>query len=215
MTLYETLGLEVNATFEQIKANYKKFALRYHPDRNEGSPESNALFQDINEAYRILADPIKRQEYDNQLQVKPKTYSDRLHSTMAGAVEECISKEMTWTVTRWSHRDKPSLKNMLALWLLISLIVWYSASVATQVQSAPMRSRPKTTNEKLSDNVYVTISDVLIYIKPDIESMATYSVARGTEFIVLRTTKYFAYVSFTTDSGVKKGYVLLEKVRKK
>jgi curved DNA-binding protein CbpA len=215
MTLYETLGVEVNATFEQIKVNYKKFALRYHPDRNDGSPESNALFQDINEAYRILSDPIKRQEYDNQLEVIPKTYSDRLHSTMAGAVDECLSREMAWTVTQWKHRDKPSLKNMLGLWLLLSIIVWYSASITTQVRSAPMRSATTTTKEKLPDNVYVTISEVQIYPKPNIESNATYSAGAGTEFIVLRTTRYFAYVSFRTDSGVKKGYVLLDKILKK
>ncbi len=53
MTLYEKLDLDIHATPEQIKSNYKKFALRYHPDKNEGSAEANVLFREINEAYQI------------------------------------------------------------------------------------------------------------------------------------------------------------------
>ncbi len=60
---YKILELEKNASELQVKKAYRKLALRWHPDVNKGSNASQH-FRDINEAYRILANPSKRKHYD-------------------------------------------------------------------------------------------------------------------------------------------------------
>ena len=60
MDYYETLGVSKDATNEQIKKAYRKLALKYHPDRNQGDKGAEAKFKDISEAYAVLSDPEKR-----------------------------------------------------------------------------------------------------------------------------------------------------------
>src|SRR5437870_9433392 len=61
---YEVLGVGRGATAEELKRAYRKLALQYHPDRNNGDPQSEARFKEINEAYEVLSDQSKRQRYD-------------------------------------------------------------------------------------------------------------------------------------------------------
>lgn len=61
---YEILNLEKRASEEEIKKSYKKLALLYHPDRNQGNPESCEKFKEVNEAYTILSNSDKRKQYD-------------------------------------------------------------------------------------------------------------------------------------------------------
>jgi len=61
---YEVLGVDRNATEEDIKKIYRKLALKYHPDRNPGSKEAEEKFKEILEAYQVLSDPQKRATYD-------------------------------------------------------------------------------------------------------------------------------------------------------
>ena len=61
---YEILGVPSDASEKQIKAAYRKLAFQYHPDRNKGDPESAAKMKAVNEAYAVLSNPSKRQEYD-------------------------------------------------------------------------------------------------------------------------------------------------------
>ena len=61
---YEILGIAKTATPEDIKAAYRKLALKYHPDRNPGNKESEEKFKEAAEAYEVLSDTQKRQQYD-------------------------------------------------------------------------------------------------------------------------------------------------------
>src|SRR3989440_10046399 len=61
---YEVLGVGRGATAEELKRAYRKLALQYHPDRNNGDPQAEARFKEINEAYEVLSDQSKRQRYD-------------------------------------------------------------------------------------------------------------------------------------------------------
>jgi curved DNA-binding protein len=61
---YQTLGVERGASLEAIKKAYRKLALKYHPDRNPDKKDAEANFKKINEAYAVLSDPQKREQYD-------------------------------------------------------------------------------------------------------------------------------------------------------
>ncbi len=61
---YETLGLDRNASREQVKEAYRKLAFQYHPDRNPEDAEAAQKMKELNEAYAVLSDPKKRREYD-------------------------------------------------------------------------------------------------------------------------------------------------------
>ena len=60
---YEVLGVSKNATDEEIKRAFRKLAKEYHPDLNK-SPEAESKFKEIGEAYAILSDKTKREQYD-------------------------------------------------------------------------------------------------------------------------------------------------------
>ena len=61
---YKILGVDKNATAEQIKSAYRKLARKHHPDLNPNDKEAHKRFQQINEANEVLSDPEKRKKYD-------------------------------------------------------------------------------------------------------------------------------------------------------
>ncbi len=58
---YKILGIDKNASAEEVKRAYRKLAHEYHPDKQGGN---EAKFKEINEAYQVLSDPKKREQYD-------------------------------------------------------------------------------------------------------------------------------------------------------
>ena len=64
MDYYKTLGIDRNATSEQIKKAYRKLARKHHPDLNPNDTAANKRFQEINEANEVLSDPESRKKYD-------------------------------------------------------------------------------------------------------------------------------------------------------
>src|SRR5580692_2393728 len=61
---YELLGLQKNASAEDIKRAYRKLAMQFHPDRNPGDSVAEQKFKDLSHAYDILKDDQKRAAYD-------------------------------------------------------------------------------------------------------------------------------------------------------
>ena len=61
---YQILGVNRNASTDEIRSAYRKLAMKYHPDRNPGDKQAEEHFKEINEAYQVLSDSEKRARFD-------------------------------------------------------------------------------------------------------------------------------------------------------
>ncbi|MDQ3621635.1 MAG: DnaJ domain-containing protein, partial [Verrucomicrobiota bacterium] len=61
---YASLGLQKNATQDEIRKAFRKLARQYHPDVSKDKAAAETKFKEINEAYEVLGDPEKRKKYD-------------------------------------------------------------------------------------------------------------------------------------------------------
>src|ERR1017187_4749828 len=62
---YKILGVDKNATKDEIKKVYRRLAKKYHPDKNPGDKTSEEKFKEVTEANEVLSDPEKRKKYQN------------------------------------------------------------------------------------------------------------------------------------------------------
>jgi curved DNA-binding protein len=65
MKYYKLLGVAQNASQDEIKKAYRKLAMQYHPDRNQGNKQAEEKFKEISEAYAVLSEADKRKQYDS------------------------------------------------------------------------------------------------------------------------------------------------------
>lgn len=79
MDYYETLQISPDVSQDEIKKAYQKLILQHHPDKSEGS---SSLFIRIDEAYKVLKEPLKRKEYDSQQFEKQRSHLI-IHDTVA------------------------------------------------------------------------------------------------------------------------------------
>lgn len=75
---YLILGIDINASPEEIKTAYRRMSLKWHPDKNPDQDVTSKM-QDINEAYAILKDPLKRNRYDKEYQRYQATFNQEIH----------------------------------------------------------------------------------------------------------------------------------------
>jgi molecular chaperone DnaJ len=84
---YAVLGVEPEASADDIKAAFRRLAREHHPDATGGDPVSEQRYKEISEAYAVLSDPQKRQEYD-QARLGFGTWSSPWGSPFASTIEE-------------------------------------------------------------------------------------------------------------------------------
>jgi curved DNA-binding protein CbpA len=113
---YEVLGIAPSASTETIREAYRKLAFQCHPDRHQESEEANKKMQEINEAYAILSDPIKRREYD-----LPRGYSRRAPKFKKGSK---VKISFTCPSPYRGHTgvvDKEPDKDAFRFWYMVSI----------------------------------------------------------------------------------------------
>ncbi|MBO5103039.1 MAG: molecular chaperone DnaJ [Clostridia bacterium] len=71
---YDVLGVDKNASADEIKSAYRKLAKKYHPDLNKDNPEAATKFKEINEAYEVLGDASKKANYDQFGSANPNDF---------------------------------------------------------------------------------------------------------------------------------------------
>src|SRR5687767_9190411 len=91
---YKVLGLDKNASPEEIRKAYRKLARKLHPDLNPNDKEAHQKFQQVNEANEVLSDPEKRKKYDkygkdwqHAEQFEQQRQSQRQHRQQTGGHE--------------------------------------------------------------------------------------------------------------------------------
>ncbi|XP_050208791.1 uncharacterized protein LOC126659535 [Mercurialis annua] len=63
---YKILEVDYDASEDAIRSNYIRLALKWHPDKQKSEDSATSRFQEINEAYQVLSDPVRRREYDDK-----------------------------------------------------------------------------------------------------------------------------------------------------
>ncbi|MFC6996636.1 tetratricopeptide repeat protein [Rufibacter roseus] len=172
---YHTLGLSPNATAAEIKAAYKRLALKFHPDKNPGNVRAEEQFKLVNEAYQVLSNPRRRATYDlqrqyEQQQRQAQAYSNpRYHHTRSPAgYRERYYRQRPQQKANFSKRDIQIVLGVVLLALLLALglkLGWdhlvYSR-VVEQAQEAELTGQWEQAQE--------AYSTVLEY-KPELQEM--------------------------------------------
>ena len=94
---YQILGVAKDASLKEIKAAYRRQALRYHPDKNPGSEDAGKKFLEVYNAYEILSDPLKRQLYDEKLFYKETNYAADAYRRTARPVYTYTYQKVEYT----------------------------------------------------------------------------------------------------------------------
>lgn len=107
---YEILEIPVVASAEEIKKAWRKLAMRYHPDRNQGSLFARQHFQEIQEAYEVLSNPVLRSEYHMQRAVQyPGNRSQLPPITVADLLKQAEQDKAHWYGMDAFRMDHPAL----------------------------------------------------------------------------------------------------------
>ncbi len=114
---YALLQITRNASSEEIKKAYRRLARQYHPDVNP-SPQAESRFKQINRAYQVLSDPVKKALYDRQLNSPSTTYR-QAHKTQAHYSHTKPKPKILFTEKQYAWAKKFSVFSLLFLLVLV------------------------------------------------------------------------------------------------
>lgn len=149
MSFYTVLGVEPTASADQIKAAYRRAAMRWHPDRNRGNQaETEARFKELAEAYTVLSDPTKRSAYDEAL--RERTHASAEQSQARSSQEEAAAVffqamvEMAMALAQKGYNRDVLLDALLSQGCPAAL----ASAIADQVHARRQAAAPKATRPK-------------------------------------------------------------------
>lgn len=144
MNYYEILGLNQDASHDDIKKAYKRLALQHHPDKNKGN---DTKFKKINEAYQVLGDPEKRKIY-NQVNINHEDLSNYGHLFD-------MLFNIVITMTKKKKEEQPKPRKDITLSLEVNLLEAYKGD--TKKISILVNNIDGT---KVKKNVYIPLVDL-------------------------------------------------------
>ena len=113
---YEVLGIAPDASAEEIKRAYHRLAFQCHPDKNRKSEAAHEKMGEINEAYAVLSDPIKRREYD-----LPRGYGIRLPKFKKGSKVRISVNSPSPYRGRAGIVDKEPVSDVFRFWYMVKI----------------------------------------------------------------------------------------------
>jgi hypothetical protein len=123
-TYYDILEVSPNATPQQLKEAYRELIKRYHPDVNRNSAEATSRTQQINQAYSVLRDQVKRWEYDNLIKLKKEPEPSQAESpAYSYATQEAPPPRPPHYECEMCGRQDSTLRATVFIWV-ISLIYY-------------------------------------------------------------------------------------------
>lgn len=123
---YYVLGIEKNASVEDIKIAYRKLSKKFHPDLNPDDTHLERMFKDIQEAYECLSDTTKRKKYDSE-------YQDWVNSKQTGNSKNDIFYERQKSKVFIKKVQKIYLILSLVLTAVISLLIFFTAAQEKEI----------------------------------------------------------------------------------
>lgn len=105
---YVILNISRNASLKEIKTSYKKLALKYHPDKNQGNKNTEELFKQVNEAYQTLSNDSKRIVYDQKLEYHLFILHQRSAQTFKANQNQPPSQKPPSTAEAYNQGYKPN-----------------------------------------------------------------------------------------------------------
>ncbi|KZT01197.1 DnaJ-domain-containing protein [Laetiporus sulphureus 93-53] len=105
---YELLGLTIEATEAEIRTAYRQRSLKVHPDRNRGNPDAARKFHELNQAYELLLDPLRRMALDAKVRIKEarKVRFASYDAKRKGLVEELEARERAFKKARLDKNEE-------------------------------------------------------------------------------------------------------------
>jgi curved DNA-binding protein CbpA len=113
---YEILGIVPSASVEEIRRAYHRRAFQCHPDRNQKSKRAHEKMREINEAYAMLSDPIKRREYD-----LPRGYGIRVPEFKKGSKVKISLNYPSPYMGHIGVVDKEPAKDTFRFWYMVRI----------------------------------------------------------------------------------------------
>ena len=105
---YDVLGVERNVSEAELKKAYRRLAMKYHPDRNQGDTNTEKEFKEVKEAYEVLNDAQKRSAYDQFGHAGLGGAAGRAGAAGAGGFsdifEDVLCHQRIWQ--KWRHAQK-------------------------------------------------------------------------------------------------------------
>jgi curved DNA-binding protein CbpA len=133
---YQILQVSYTASPAEIKKAYRKLALLYHPDKNVGNALMDAVFQEINEAYEVLSNPIKRKEYHRFYADVHAPYREPV--TAKSILEKSIALNQQLAQTNSFHINRDALLHQLQIILTDSNVAILLQSAESNIVEAAM-----------------------------------------------------------------------------
>ncbi|MDM1398882.1 DnaJ domain-containing protein [Myroides odoratimimus] len=213
---YTILGLEENASLDEIKLAYRKLAKQYHPDRTGGNEFFTNMFRKINQAYENL---LSANDLDNNYTTDSTKENNKHKKVIINSnVEKWIEKRhqlfdfIGYSEEQLDYLKKRKTKRALSLSNILKLagIALLIAIVFNPYGIEKVTAKPKdilTIKRK-------TTSKTSLYPSPDSQTHPISELAEGQPLDSIGATKYFFKVQVLNGDNIQTGYVLKRKISK-